>query len=726
MSSFHHCRGNVLAAVSAIPVVTGSVRAFAAARAARGLACVALLAIAVPAGAGAATAPGSGMGAGVDEPLQEVIVTASLRRDRLAELPASVTVLDAATVRGAGVQHLQDLLPLVPNLNWASGSSRPRYFQLRGIGETDQWQGAPNPSVGFLIDGMDFSGIGMPATLFDVEQVEVLRGPQGTTYGANALAGLINVGTRRASRKDQARLELTGGDYGSRGAGAVFGGALGEHSAGRLVAQRYRSDGFRENLFLGRDDTGRFDETTLRARLALAPWDGLDVDVSALWVDLDNGYDAFALDNSRRTYSDQPGRDAQRSRGLSAALDWRATENVTLRSVSAVTESDIVYSFDGDWGFDPGYDFTQRFLRRHRTVSQDLRLMSDAAARAAGGFAWLGGLYVLDVRETNDQLDLYDGDVFRALQSRYDATNVAAYGQLEWRPRARWRLTAGLRAEQRDARYRDSDGSDFVPRDRMLGGHLAAEYALSGGSTAYVTLSRGYKAGGFNIGPLIPDDRRLFDPEFLRSVELGWRLRGAEGRAALDAALFFMRRSDLQVGTSAQLDPGDPLSFVFVTDNAAEGENWGAELTASWRATEALRVGATLGLLRSRYLGYRIGARDLDGRDQAHAPRTQYTLSLEYRDPRGPYARADLQGVDAFYFSESHDQRSRPYRLLNLRAGWAGERWDASLWVRNALDADWAQRGFFFGNEPPDFPDRLYVQPGDPRQAGVTVTFDLR
>ncbi|MCC6170918.1 MAG: TonB-dependent receptor, partial [Gammaproteobacteria bacterium] len=68
----------------------------------------------------------------------------------------------------------------------------------------------------------------------------------------------------------------------------------------------------------------------------------------------------------------------------------------------------------------------------------------------------------------------------------------------------------------------------------------------------------------------------------------------------------------------------------------------------------------------------------------------------------------------------------RPYRLLNLRAGWAGERWDASLWVRNALDADWAQRGFFFGNEPPDFPDRLDVQPGDPRQAGVTVTFDLR
>ncbi|MGH8285698.1 MAG: TonB-dependent receptor plug domain-containing protein, partial [Steroidobacteraceae bacterium] len=130
------------------------------------------------------------------EPLEEVVVTASLREQEASELPVSLTVLEGETLRRAGVQHFQDVLGLVPNLNWSAGSSRPRYFQIRGIGELEQYQGAPNPSVGFLIDDIDFSGIGMPATLFDVEQIEVLRGPQGTLYGANALAGMINVRTR--------------------------------------------------------------------------------------------------------------------------------------------------------------------------------------------------------------------------------------------------------------------------------------------------------------------------------------------------------------------------------------------------------------------------------------------------------------------------------------------------------------------------------------------------
>ena len=194
-----------------------------------------------------------------------MVVQASLRGEAADELPTSVTVLGGRELRMAGVQHFGDVLGLVPNLNWSAGTSRPRYFQLRGIGELEQFQGAPNSSVGFLIDDIDFSGIGMPATLFDVSQVEVLRGPQGTTYGANALAGLISVRTHEPTRDPELRIEATAGDYDTRGVGAVIGGALGSSQAAayRLVAQQYSSDGFRHNVFLGRDDTMGYDELTL-------------------------------------------------------------------------------------------------------------------------------------------------------------------------------------------------------------------------------------------------------------------------------------------------------------------------------------------------------------------------------------------------------------------------------------------------------------------------------
>src|SRR3974377_2222481 len=127
------------------------------------------------------------------EPLEEIVVTATLHSVPLEETPGSITVLTAQELRDAGLQHFEDVLPLVPNLNWAGDTARPRYFQIRGIGELQQYQGAPNPSVGFLIDDVDFSGLGTAATLFDIDHIEVLRGPQGPRYGANAPPGLAYV-----------------------------------------------------------------------------------------------------------------------------------------------------------------------------------------------------------------------------------------------------------------------------------------------------------------------------------------------------------------------------------------------------------------------------------------------------------------------------------------------------------------------------------------------------
>ncbi len=674
-----------------------------------------------------------------DDLVEVVVVTSRLRETPVDALPASVTLLQRGTVADAGLQHFADLLPLVPNLNWSAGTARPRYFQLRGIGELDQYQGAPNPSVGFLIDDIDFSGVGMPATTFDVEQIEVLRGPQGTAYGANALAGLVSIRTRDARPEFELRGEATAGADATWGGGGVIGGPIDRagRAAFRLVAHHYESDGFRRNAFLGRDDTNGYDEDTLRARLRWAPSAALELGLTAMLVDIDDGYDAFSIDNSRVTLSDHPGVDRQRSAAGAVHLAWKAAAAFELRSVTTYADSRIGYGFDGDWGNDAGwapyapYDYTSYYARRRRSASEDLRLVSTASAQT-GGLGWTMGVHALDVEEHNDQRDASSGAPYRLLASDYRARNLALYGELDWRAAPRTVLSLGARAERRDADYHDrealsGEASAFAPADTMWGGHASLSFEESTARTWYATLSRGYKAGGFNIGAAVPADHRRFDPEALWNAEAGLAWRADDARWSTRTSLFYMRREAQQVSTSLQLVPGDPLSYVFFTDNAARGRNYGLEASARLAATSRLGLEATLGLLRTAYLGYRSGdpARDaaLDGRDQAHAPRYQYSVSLAYRDPLGFFARADVQGVGAFYFDTSHDQRSSPYTLVNVRAGYGRGRWSAAAFARNLFDERYAMRGFFFGNEPPDFPDKRYVQLADGRLVGVTFDY---
>lgn len=659
------------------------------------------------------------------EPLDEVVVTASLTGAKLGELPASVTVLDARTLQEAGLAHFGDVLGQVPNLFFAGGTSRPRYFQLRGIGELEQYEGAPNPSVGFLMDDIDFSGIAMPAALFDLERAEVLRGPQGTVYGANALAGLISL--RSQAPRDEFGLsgELEAGNYGTFGAGLVLNSPIGgTGTALRIAAHHFESDGFRRNAFLGRSDTNGFDENLLRLRLASQLGDELKLDLTALHADSRNGYDAWSIDNTRVTESDRPGNDTQLTRALALRLEYSGLQSLRLLSISTWANADMGFSFDGDWGNDAfwgewaPYDFYEDIERDRQNLSQEFRLTSTAE----GPWKWVGGLYAMRLTEDYNFLDMYNGEVFRQLESRYRALTLAAYGQVDRQLRDNLTLSMGLRLERRDANYRDSNDLAEDPVDTMAGGHLSLDWQFAAAQSAYALLTRGYKAGGINTGIALPPALRTFDPESLWNAEIGHRYQSAEHRFSARTSLFYMRRFDQQVAGSWQADPEDPLTFILLTDNAARGENLGLESQLDWQALPSLRLGGNVALLRARFLDYTQADRSLDGRDQPHAPHYQLGLTAEWRR-QGLFARADWQAVDGFYFSASHEERAPAYRLMNLRIGYDARNWSASLWARNLFNETYAVHGFFFANEPPDWAPRRYVQNGDPRQVGVRVTF---
>ena len=204
--------------------------------------------------------------------LEEVVVTAELRPTPLLNQVGSISVISAQDIREREAQHLEGILNLAPNVNFAGGTSRARFFQIRGVGERSQFQEPLNPSIGLVIDGIDFSGLGGAGTLFDVQQVEILRGPQGTLHGANALAGLIDVRSGQPEAEPGLQLEVGAADYNTWNAGAVSTGPLvTDQLLYRLAVNRFQSDGFIENDYLGRDDTNGQDETTIRGKLRWLP-----------------------------------------------------------------------------------------------------------------------------------------------------------------------------------------------------------------------------------------------------------------------------------------------------------------------------------------------------------------------------------------------------------------------------------------------------------------------
>jgi len=665
------------------------------------------------------------------ELIDEIIVTADFRGRSTMELPASISVLEGEQIQQLATQHFEELISVIPNLNWSGDGHRARYFQIRGVGELEQYQGAPNPSVGFLVDDIDFSGIGTIATLFDMQRIEVLRGPQGSRYGANALGGLIYMQSALPSAERNGRLQLSAGGDDAFSAGIAFGGAFdeGERALFRFSAHHHQSNGFRNNTYLRRKDSNGRDETTVRGRLALQASAAVDINIAVFFSDIDNGYDAFALDNSYTMLSDKPGKDAQDSAGASLKIEWFGIPDLSLTSITAIADSDIEFSYDADWGNDDSwnpvlYDYISVSDRKRRTLSQEIRLASDNA----GSTDWLVGVYAQRLEDdllTINQGDYYDpfydfaDSLDDSLGSTYEATSFALFGQFDRAIGNATRMSIGLRIERRSTDYTDTAGLSAGPAETMMGGELSLSHQHSQSLTSFIGLSKGYKAGGFNLG-VVPAGRREFGGEELWNVEAGIKSVWSDGALNLNASVFYSVRNDQQVRTSFQLVPGDPTTFVFFTDNAAKGKTSGVEADIRWLPGEAWEFYANIGLLNAKFDRFATPQVDLSGRAQAHAP--DYTLAVggRYRHSSGWFARIDASAKDGFYFDVSHDQKSVAYELVNARIGFEAADWTGQLWVRNLFDEAYAVRGFFFGNEPPDFPATLYTRLGDPRQVGIT------
>ena len=452
----------------------------------------------------------------ISEDIEEVIVQGNWRETRLVEEDSSVLVLSSKETQSAPIKHFENLSYLIPNLNFAASDSRARHFQIRGIGERSGYERTPNSAVGFLVDDIDYSGQGGIATTFDVDQIEVHRGPQGSRIGSSAMAGLIYIKTKEPTKEFEGVSEITTGAYGTRNVGIAFGGSAqdNEDFTYRIALRKDYSDGFRKNLYSGKSDTSKKDESTYRLK---ANWEiNSESTIKFLMtqIDLDDPADIWTIDGSLNTLSDRPGMDSQKTDAYGIKF-FHETDNFEFQSLTSVTDTNVVLSYDADWG-NPAthapyiYDYFSETQRKRETFSQEFRFLSNLADLDENKRSeWVLGLHFFESKETNlknddgiygDPLDPYSPYISESSStSKFSVDNFSIFGNLNYLINDSITFSLGARWEDSESTYSDSFGESLNPSDKISGGKISINKILKQDTNIFISIARGYNQGGFNL-----------------------------------------------------------------------------------------------------------------------------------------------------------------------------------------------------------------------------------
>ncbi len=674
-----------------------------------------------------------------DGELEKILVTGDFQKESIQTLSASASLFSDHEINQRGAKFLDEMLASAANVNFTSGASRGRYVQIRGVGLRSQFVDPINPSVGLVIDGINYSGLGGSSLLFDVDQVEIYRGPQGTRFGADALAGMIQMESAAPTLDPSVKVQLGAGNYNSYEAGIAAGTGITDDTAVRASIYQRESDGYVENRYLNKD-TQQQDELVSRFKLHSQLTNNLRTELSVHYIDINNGYDAFTLDNSRYSVADEPGEDNQESIAVGLANTYTGFDlfDVSL-NVSGI-DSELLYSFDEDWVCNDeaqpelcaaglhewGYSSTDTYLRDRKDQAAELQFNGKSGE-------WVAGIYYQG-REVD--LERQYTWLTQPFTSNYETSNIAAYGQVATSIGPKTTLITGLRVEQYQGDYIDNNGFIEETDDVMVGGKLALEYQVIDRTMIYTSITRGYKAGGINSEALAKaKDEGLnldadffanhtsFAPEYLWSGEFGVKGSSLDDRFVLRLAAFYMYREDMQL-KSWQVEG---QKFTGYIDNASSGENYGLEIEGSFQATDNLLLTGSAGYLHTEINDFVAqSGLDQDGRDQAQAPKYQYAFTARYNFTPALYASIGVEGKDDYYFSDSHNSKAPSTNLVNASFGYESDNWSINAWARNLFDEDVPTRGFEFGNDPLDgYATHTYTQLGEPMVAGVTFIYEL-
>ncbi len=558
--------------------------------------------------------------------IEEVVVTATKRETTVMEVAASVTAFTAEQLEEREIESFLDLNLNVPNIN--SGLSYGQVFMtIRGVGFSNA-QGTFDPAVAQHVDGIYLPRTAsLRGAYYDLESIEVLRGPQGTLYGRNSTGGSVNLATKKPTEEFAGKVGVLYGDYDRVQVTGSVSGPISEKVLGRLSVIYDDRDHYTENLLPGFDDVDHEEIKSVRGALRFLPSDTLTIDFSAHYEEREGSllFDSYTEPSTlffpniytnavfslepHKTYSDVNTGDDLESTIVTLSVDWALSENVTLISKTGYVASEFFARTDND-GI---ATFSVMATTGHdsNTISQELNLH---ASLMDNQLDLLTGLYLYkDDLEWHTDLPLNFLDDLQGLppltsfvSARYDQ-ETEAYGvfvDATYHLSDDWRIYGGVRysEEEKDGEMQSVQVVPFcgfgLPVSELkddwedVSYRFGVQHDLSEQANLYAQYSKGFRSGGFDTSSCNDD----YDQENVGAFEIGYKSTFADGRVALRSSVFYYDYEDLQLSQIVGLQIN--------VDNAAKSIVWGVELETQFHISQNFQIAVNYAHLDATYDDY--------------------------------------------------------------------------------------------------------------------------
>ncbi|WP_029548698.1 TonB-dependent receptor [Rhizorhabdus wittichii] len=707
----------------------------------------------------------------------DIVVTAQRRQQLATDVPISLTVFDDTAITKQNVKGIDDYFARTPNVSFTSTGARDRKeISIRGITNQLSADAIPRTSTfGFYIDEFNVSTGTVNPEIVDIDRIEVLRGPQGTYFGRNSVGGAINITTKQANTEEfEGEASIGYSSFDTLDIHGVVNVPLARDKVAlRVVGRLEKSDGNIKNINPiggGNDSNYKYGKAILR----LTPTERLTIDLTGTYtkerVGMREGvpsgvvgYTArqvvfpfdtnpvadpdgvgFFPNNTNKVNFNRPQHIGTEFYSFTGRAKWDL-DFATLTSITGYIKSKQFLTGDID-GSSHDYYYETKPISRS-SFSQELRLQSNDDG---GPFTWtIGTLYATDKGHI-DQFTYTGADnpfglpadfIVTSTQNSGKSESWAVFGEGVYKVADALSLTLGGRYTHEKvtvAQMNTSSGNvngvvndsasfnNFSPR-------FTIAYELADRTNLYATVSRGFKAGGVQINPLINDTS--YAPESLWNYEVGFKTQAFDRRLLFNVAAFYMDWKNLQTEFAvAKSDSSGNITFISGIENAAKARSYGFEADATFKLTPGLQVGGTVGYLNAEFKKYDNAyvdgqIIDLSGRRMPNSPK--WTLS-----GFGEYNFTPVDGFDSFvraewvYRSSIYSDKAAllyniwPYKVpgydqWNLRAGFTRGNVEVQAYVENLF-----KKKYFTNAYEKAFAGGLYVEPSV-RNIGGRVTWNF-